>query len=116
MSAPKIEAYSFGMIRIDGSTYARDVMILPEGVISNWRRREGHLLIPEDIVPVFEAAPEILVVGTGSVDRMKISEAIKQETHKRGIQLICMPSGKAWQVYNAKANEKRVAGAFHLTC
>lgn len=116
MCAPRIEAYSFGMIVINGVTYTRDIIILPDHVISNWRRRTGHLLIPEDIPEVFDVSPEILIVGIGSFDRMKISDAMIQKAKQGGIQLISKPSGKAWIVYNQKTNEKRVAAAFHLTC
>lgn len=116
MSAPKIEAYSFGMMIISGVKYSHDVIVLPDRVIGNWRRRTGHTLIPDDILSVFEASPEILIVGTGSFDRMQISDAVIQETNKRGVQLISKPTGKAWLVYNEKVNENRVAAAFHLTC
>jgi len=104
------------MIVIDGVTYTRDVIILPDQVISNWRRRHGHVLIPEDIIPVFEASPEVLIIGAGSVNRMQISDDVFQETKQRGIQLISKPTGKAWLVYNEKANQNSVAAAFHLTC
>ncbi len=116
MIAPKVDSYVFGLIIIDGSTYTRDIIILPDRVISDWRRLHGHTLIPEDIRPIFDASPEILVVGTGSLDRLKISDAIIQETKKSGMQLITLPTEKAWQVYNAKKDEKSVAAAFHLTC
>jgi len=116
MVSPKVEAYSFGMINIDGNIYTRDIIILPEGVIDHWQRLNGHNLIPEDIQAVFEASPEILIVGSGSFDRMKISEAIVQKAKQAGIQLICLPTGEAWQVYNTKRDDSRVAAAFHLTC
>lgn len=116
MCALRIDAYYFGMIVINGVTYTRDIILLPDRVISNWRRRNGHLLIPEDIHEVLDVSPEILIVGTGSFDRMKISDAMIQEAKQCGIQLIAKPSGKAWIVYNQKANENCVVAAFHLTC
>ncbi len=116
MVSPVVEAYSFGMIIIDGITYTKDVIILPEGVIDHWRRRSGHNLITEDIPAVFDASPEILVIGCGSLDRMKISEEVIQKAKQEGIHVFCLPTGQAWQVYNTKKDDSRVAAAFHLTC
>jgi len=88
MCALRIDAYSFGMIVINGVTYTRDIIILPDRVISNWRRQNGHLLIPEDIHEVLDLSPEILIVGTGSFDRLKISDAMIQEAKRCGSQVI----------------------------
>ena len=50
--AHAIEDYRFGRIEIDGQPYDRDVIILPERVIANWWRREGHRVHPEDLEAV----------------------------------------------------------------
>ena len=33
-----IEEYGFGMISVQGYSYARDLIVLPEHVIENWER------------------------------------------------------------------------------
>ncbi len=53
---PRIGAYSFGHIEVDGRTYSSDVVILPSGVRGNWWRNEGHMLKPGDLSDVLEAS------------------------------------------------------------
>ena len=42
MKAPKIEDYRFGQMIIDGRTYTRNLVLLPDRVMANWWRKEGH--------------------------------------------------------------------------
>jgi hypothetical protein len=48
------------------------IVILPDGVHSPWWRREGHLLHPADLDPVFQAAPQVLIVGQGASGVMAV--------------------------------------------
>jgi len=58
-SAPRIEAYRFGRISIDGETYTRDLIICPDGIRTDWWRKEGHSLRPEDLDSVIDLGPEL---------------------------------------------------------
>ncbi|OQY18037.1 MAG: hypothetical protein B6I35_13630 [Anaerolineaceae bacterium 4572_32.2] len=49
MSTSQIESYRFGRIIIDGQTHSKDVIILPDRVIENWWRQEGHALHLDDL-------------------------------------------------------------------
>jgi hypothetical protein len=116
MPAPKIESYDFGHIIIDGQTYYKDVIILPDRVIGGWWRKEGHALHPEDLEAVFEAAPEVLVVGQGASGLMRATEETAQVLQTAGIELVVLPTRKAVETYNAMREERAVAAALHLTC
>jgi len=116
MSSPRIDSYRFGQIVIDGKSHSKDVIILPERVIGNWWRDEGHLLQPGDLYAVFEARPKALVVGQGAYGRMEIASKTRQALKSAGIQLISQPSSQAVQTYNELREKMAVAGAFHLTC
>lgn len=116
MSSPKIDSYRFGQIVIDGKSHSKDVIILPERVISNWWRDKGHLLQPGDLSAVFEVQPKVLVVGQGAYSRMEIAMETRQALQSAGIELICQASSQAVQTYNELCGKKEVAGAFHLTC
>jgi hypothetical protein len=115
MSA-KIDSYRFGQAVIDGETHRKDVIILPERVIGGWWREEGHVLHPEDLEAVFEAAPEVLVVGQGAYGRMRVAEEAERALRDAGIELIARPTGEAVEVYNRLRDERAVAAALHLTC
>ncbi|MDH7486539.1 MAG: MTH938/NDUFAF3 family protein [Anaerolineae bacterium] len=116
MNTPKIESYRFGSIRVDGQTHSKDVIILPERVVAGWWRQEGHTLWPDDLKAVFEAAPEVLVVGSGSVGRMEVPAYTRQQIEAAGIELIVERTAEACQTYNRLRQTRRVAAALHLTC
>jgi hypothetical protein len=116
VKAPKIEDYRFGQMIVDGRTYTRDLVLLPDRVMANWWRKEGHRLAVADMQAVIDAAPEIAVIGTGAYGLMKVP----QETHRAlmaaGIDLRVARTGDAWGVYNNLRERHATAGAFHLTC
>ncbi len=116
MSPPRIQAYQFGQIEIDGQPHQQDVIILPDRVVGGWWRLEGHALHPEDLKAVFDARPEVLIVGQGAYGRMRITTATRRALKAAGIQLIAQPTDQACQTYNALCSQQAVAAALHLTC
>ena len=116
MVSSKIDSYKFGRIVIDGQAYSRDVIILPDQVIRDWWRGSGHVLNPDDLRYVFEASPEVLVVGQGSVSRMQVLDETKQALKEAGIELISLPTKEACQKYNEVRTQCAAAAALHLTC
>jgi len=116
MSPPRIELYHFGLVVIDGKAYSKDLIVLPERVVPNWWRLEGHNLQPEDLDEVIQARPTALVVGKGTFERMQIDPRAETALKEAGIELIALPTGEAWETYNKLSLEKSVAAALHLTC
>lgn len=116
MAAPKIEAYRFGSIVVDGQTYERDLIILPDRVLSGWWRREGHKLRARDLDAILEAQPEVLVVGQGAYGRLSVSGKAERALGEAGIELIVEPTKRAVETYNRLRKEQRAAAALHLTC
>jgi len=113
---PRIEHYRFGSITVDGQRHTQDLIILPERVIGGWWRKEGHALHPDDLTAVFEAAPEVLVVGTGAYGMMRVTEETRRALEEAGIRLIATPTAEAVKTYNGLREKQRVAAALHLTC
>jgi len=114
--APKIDSYSFGRITVDGRAYSADLILLPDGVAPDWWREEGHSLSVADLHEVFQAKPEVLVVGTGASGVMDVPQATRDAIASAGIQLIAERSGDAVETYNRLRGENRTAAALHLTC
>ncbi|MEM3550211.1 MAG: Mth938-like domain-containing protein [Candidatus Bathyarchaeia archaeon] len=114
-----IDSYEFGVISINGKKYTKDVIVFPEKVVDGWWRREGHGLCLEDLKEVFnyKPKPEVLVVGTGYYGLVKISPEVESALQSRDIELRAQPTKEACQTFNKflKSN-RRVVGAFHLTC
>lgn len=111
MIAPRIELYRFGQIVIDGRSHEQDVIILPDRVLGGWWRQD-----PEDLTAVFEAAPDVLVVGRGANSRMRVTTETRRALQAAGIELVALPTDEACETYNALREERAVAAALHLTC
>lgn len=112
-----IDSSSFGSIRIGGRDYSSDVIIYPDRVDSSWWRKEGHRLQEEDVREILQAAPQILIVGTGQDDRMKIAPQLKMLLEQKGVELFAAITPEACKLHNklVKGN-KTVVTALHLTC
>jgi hypothetical protein len=68
---PRIEDYRFGHLLVDGKEQTRDVVVLPDRVVSDWWRADGHQLVLADLGDVLEELPERLVVGTGAYGQLR---------------------------------------------
>jgi len=113
----KIEAYSFGCMKIDGVEYRSDVIVFPDKVRSGWWRQEGHSLAMEDLEEVVEFGPEVLIVGTGASGIMDVPASTVDALRKKGIEVAAAHTGEAWHLFNEQVKQgKNVVGVFHLTC
>ena len=53
----RIEQYSFGRVVVDGEQHSRDVIVLPDRVVGDWWRRDGHSLVIDDLADVLDELP-----------------------------------------------------------
>lgn len=110
-----IESYDFGRMEINGKLYQKDLIILPDKIIDNWWREEGHLLKIPDLFEIFQIKFEVLIIGTGAYGFMKISEDLIQKLNDMKIDYHVLETPKAVEKFNEIKNKIKV-GAFHLTC
>jgi hypothetical protein len=89
--------------------------VLPEPVEVNWRRRDGHRLVLEDLEDVLDDLPERLIVGTGAYGRLHPDPRALDQLRTRGIEVEVLPTGEAVRRYEA-LDPARTAAALHLTC
>lgn len=112
----RIDAYSFGKIVINGTTYSSDVIIHPGRVDGSWWRKEGHLLRPEDLTDVLQAKPDVLIIGTGYAGIMRVPRETIERIAALGIEVRVERTSKAVQAYNERESSKTVVAALHITC
>ena len=113
----KIDDYRFGSIRVEGHTYASDVIISPDGVNDSWWRERGHEVCPADLEPIWEAKPEILIVGTGAYGEMRVVPETVEACRERGIEVAEGRTGDVVERFNNAAESgEPFAACFHLTC
>ena len=67
----RIQDYRFGHVTVEGRELTRDVIVLPDRVVENWWRANGHELVWEDLEDVIDELPPRLVVGMGADRRMR---------------------------------------------
>ncbi len=111
-----IEHYSFGKILIHGKQYNSDVIVYPDRVDASWWREKGHELHIDDLKDVFEAKPEILVVGTGYLGLMKVPQQTIGYVETKGIKIYIERTSRAVDTYNRLQKNANVIAALHLTC
>jgi hypothetical protein len=112
------EAFSFGSIRIDGTTYECDVVI-DRGQVNKrnkkpskrFRSAFGHtpLSIEEDIPWKCQR----LVVGTGT-GALPVMDEVKREAARREIELVILPTVEA--IKALQANPGKTNAILHVTC
>jgi hypothetical protein len=112
---PRIEGYSFGRIVVDGEEQTRDVIVLPDRLVTNWWRANGHSLVLADLADVLEELPERLLVGTGANGQMRPEPETLAQLRRRGVDVEALPTGEAVQGYG-ELDPARTAAALHLTC
>lgn len=128
-----IDSYQFGEIVVDGKRYTADVIIYPDRVRSNWWRKEGHELDLDDLREVLENKPQMIIVGTGAANCMRVLPETEKYLSSQGIKLIVLPTEKAVKTYNQliatgekpglRPDEQRnfggvgnIVACLHLTC
>jgi hypothetical protein len=114
----RVEAFSFGSIRIDGVTYTHDVVI-DRGHVRKRKKKPskkfrdafGHtpLSIEEDIP---WKCPR-LVIGTGT-GQLPVMDEVKHEAERRHVKLVILPTADAIAELRKRPDE--VNAVLHVTC
>ncbi|HZD80846.1 MAG TPA: MTH938/NDUFAF3 family protein [Actinomycetota bacterium] len=111
----RLEGYRFGRIVVDGQEQTRDLIVLPNRVVTNWWRKDGHGLVLDDLEEVLDELPPRLIVGAGALERLRPDPGTVQTLAERGIEVEVLPTPQAVARYTS-SDHAVVAAALHLTC
>ena len=111
----ELSDYSFGSVTVDGDRHTRDLIVLPDRVVPDWWRREGHSLAIEDLDAVMDELPERLILGCGAHGRLEPPRVVLDELRARGVEVEAMPTAQAVRRYR-ELDPEQTAAALHLTC
>src|ERR687888_1108329 len=111
---PRIERYRFGHVVVDGEEQTRDMVVLPDRVLTSWWRADGHKLVLADLDDVIEELPERLVVGTGAYGRMRPESETLEGLRQRGVEVEALPTDEAGRRYG-ELDPRCTPAALHLT-
>ena len=114
----RIESYTPGRVVVDGVELHRDVIVLPDRVLTEWWRRDGHSLAMEDLDDVLEDLPERLILGCGYSNQLQPKPAVLEALRERGVKVEALPTDQAVERFSEleARNPAAVAAALHLTC
>lgn len=111
-----INSYSFGTITVNNQKFTKDLIIFPDHITSNWRRKTSHFLIEDDITEIIDYKSEVLIIDTGASGLMKVDDKLKFKLKELGIEAIIKKTADAVSGYNRIYKDKKVVAALHLTC
>lgn len=111
----RIDEYEFGRIVVDGEEERRDLIILPDRLVRNWWRKDGHSLVLEDLEAVLGDLPDHMVVGTGAAGQMLPDPEAIRDLEERGVKVELMRTPDAVRRYG-ELDPATTAAALHLTC
>src|SRR5712672_2961368 len=96
----RFDKFSFGSLRIDGSTYEQDVVIdrgevraRKKAPSKRFRDEFGHT--PLSIEEKIPWKCHRLVIGTGAYGRLPVMKAVKDEAKRRQVELVIVPTSEA---------------------
>ena len=112
--AMRVEKFSFGKIVIDGRTYTNDLIVTPAGLITEWWRREGHVMDLEDFDSVDFGSAECVILGTGQMGVVRVADRLLRHLDSLGLRVHVARSAEAVELYNSAPD--RTILAIHLTC
>jgi len=113
-----IDRFSFGTVRIDGSTYEQDVVI-DRGEVRRRKKAPSKKFRDEfghTPVSVEEAIPwkrRRLVIGTGAYGQLPVMEDVKREAERRQVELTIVPTKEAIRLIEQGS---AVNAILHVTC
>jgi hypothetical protein len=115
----RLEAFSFGSLKVDGTVWEEDVVI-DRGAVRKRKKKAskafrdqfGHTpLSTEEDIPW---KCRCLVVGTGVDGALPVMDEVKREAARRHIELLILPTALAIERLNA--GPKETNAVLHITC
>jgi hypothetical protein len=115
----RIDKFAFGTIRIDGTTYERDV-VLDRGQVRPRRKKAskrfraafGHTpLSVEENIPW---KCKRLVIGTGAEGALPVMPEVLEEARRRGVEVAILTTRKA--IKELEREPSQTNAVLHVTC
>jgi len=118
---PKIEATRFGSITIDGREIENDVILRLDGSVKKRKKKlskriygTSHTISLDEAKHVYEDGAELLIIGTGQYDLVRLSDEAQAYLEKRNCQTKLAATPEAIGLWNEAKG--KVIGLFHVTC
>ena len=109
-----IRSYSADELRIGTERVTRSCIVTAERLVTEWEPTQFAELLPVHLEVVFALSPELVLIGTGPVQRFASAE-VRAAFATRRIGVEVMQLGAACRTFNVLLQEeRRVAAALFL--
>jgi len=105
-----VRAYAPGEIRVGDQTWNRSLVLTSDGALAEWRPASIDELTVDDLAPLIDLAPEVLLLGSGLRQRFP-ERAVLAPLYAARLGFEIMDSGAACRTYNLLAAEGRKVAA-----
>jgi hypothetical protein len=119
-----IEVFSWGRFIILGNAHSdqgegvgKDIRLI-DNIVTEWKERKGHHLIPDMVTGVFESSLTTLIIGIGVDSAIEVPQETRKYIQEKGIgRLILLPTPEACGMYNRLIRSGNKVGLLaHGTC
>jgi uncharacterized protein len=109
-----IRGYTDAEVRIGAESVRGSCIVTADTLITQWEPQSFEELRPAHLEALFALAPELILLGTGPVQRFAAAE-IRALAARRGVGLEAMQLGAACRTFNVLVQEgRRVAAGLFL--
>ena len=117
----RIEQSGWGSITVGGVTYNHDVVIRPDGAVAKRKKTlskqlygTSHKISQAEAEQFLVEGIDLLLIGSGLFDRVKLSAEAAELLASLGIRVIVQRTPQAVKTWNQL--DQPALGLFHLTC
>jgi len=118
---PRIDGTSFGSITVDGLKIKNDIVLRLDGSVVKRKKKlskqiysTSHIVSKAEAKHVYDKGAELLIIGTGRFDSVRLSEEAAGYLKKHKCRVLLAPTHKAVHIWNGA--DGQVIGLFHVTC
>ena len=118
---PEIEATAFGSITIGGRKIRSDVILNTKGEVKKRKKKlskrifgTSHIISLDEAEYVYEQGIELLIVGTGQFDSVRLSDEAVDYFKKHNCEVELAATPDAAVIWNK--SKGKIMGLFHVTC
>jgi len=110
-----IDSAFFGYFIINGKKYEHDVIVSWNGKVLE--RKKTHHFTKNEFMNILIFEPEVVVIGTGFSNAVKLDPDVEVAAKINGVELIVKPTPNAVHEYNKLVKaKKKVIAVLHSTC
>ena len=117
----KIDSTQFGSITVDGETYAHDVVVRLSGKVEKRKKKlskkifgTSHMLSLPEAEFVYEKGSDLLVLGTGQYDSVRLSPEAAKFFERKGCEVLAEPTPRAIAAFNRATGQQDRTVSRHL--